>query len=297
MVYPFWKLLLLVIGIVPLVTVSIYYGVHGQLLVALVWLLMGLLYGSFFVIGLWRTVGAQLARFGRFARPHLGRGAAAAGRGGRSAARAGWAHFRLRPWLFLGVITLFAAFWQFGNAYAGKGVDWKAFHQGIFLVLASGCFFIHHFKLWGNLWRLVRAYFVDVWLGASALSLAVTLGHALHLSDGGWWYMVVLSGVSLLCAIITKANCWDLVGKGLWKIFTFLGGFYSGKVGGWKGAVFTYATTLALASLYLFGYAEKNPEQDLEGLLYLSFGGFIILTFVGFFALIVFSVHGEKKKK
>lgn len=295
--YPFWKLILLVVGVVPMATLSVYYATHGQFLIAFVWLMAGAVYGSIFMVGLWGAVGSALVRFGRFVRPYIGRGARATGRSAGNAARAGWTHFWLRPWLVLGVITMLASFWQFGSAYVGRGVDWGAFHLGVILAFASGCFFITHFREWGNIWNFVQRHLVIAWLIASTAGLAVALGHALHLHDDGWWYLTKLSGASLACATTTMAKWWGKVGAGLWKCLSFLGGFYAGKVGGWKGAVFTYAVTLALASLYLYGENVQNPDYDLEGPLYLAFGGFIILLFVGFFGLIVLSVHEAKKKK
>lgn len=282
---------------------------RGHPVAALVTALVASAYLLSFIPGFWGRVGQAAAQFGRVAirrlgrfalwvTPHiirfgrwlarlLGRVVVTAGRFGGVAARFIGRRFIASPMLWIGIASVLYAMWKLYIAYTESGME-EPLHFALVAVAIATILLLMYFGVMGTVVRAIFHHGVRSWLVASAVALAVTLGHALlQFSGDVWTYTAILSGVSLLLAIITIANEWGRVGRGVATTLGFVGGFFIGRPGGIGGALLAWALACAVVVAGLIGGGwlildHFDLEESFWPAVSAGTAGFILLFFVGF---------------
>lgn len=278
-----WKFL----PVFPPLGVATYYTIEDRPLVVLAWILAVVAYGSLFVPGLWKRVGGTLVNALRHTRAYLSRvghvGATTAASGGKSllhgvenALETAWQNFKENSWLWLGVAASIAALCLFGRAYSEQ--DSHLLHLGLLLASASVVFLITHFNGWGKIKEMVAAHPVRFWIALSVLSLVVTLGHAIILrGDITWWYLALVSLISLIMATITVVDGWgtlgELMSEGVSKIIglLFAEKGWAAMLLAWSAVFFVIAVTLMATWVYV------GLNEDLRHLMAFTTAASLIL--------------------
>lgn len=114
---------------------------------------------------------------------------------------------KLHPNLWLGGVHIALTISLFSVAYVTK--NWKLFHFGLLSLLTTPLFFINHHNKWSDIGDFVSKERNWVWLGLSVTLLLLSYGHQWGLRP------IVISAISATCAIITIANWWRNIGKGI----------------------------------------------------------------------------------
>ena len=290
---------------------------RGHPVAALVTAIAASAYLLSFVPGFWGRVGQVAAQYGRVAIRRLGRFAlwatpylvrfgrwlarllrrvvVASIRFGGVAARFIGRRFAASPMFWLGVAAILYAMWKLYVAYTESDMR-EPFHVALMAVVAATVLLLIHFDLMGTVVQAIFRHGVRSWLIASTVAFAVTLGHALlQFSSDVWTYTAILSGVSLLLAIITIAGWWPNVGRGVATTLGFVGGFFIGRHGGIGGALRAWAIACAVVVITLVGGGwlildHLDLEEFFQPAISAGMAGFALLFFVGFGVVLMRSI-------
>lgn len=227
------------------------------------------------------------------------------GKKGVELANLGFEGYKLKPWLWTGVLLVLFAIWVFLDSYSEK--DWFMFHKsGAILLIATGCF-VTHFDQWGTIAQAVFGNLLRSWAIASAIVLVIASGHiyieagmmAKHQTnlstlevlkksydgDTGWWYMTGVSILSLVAAIITLMKGWPALARWTGEVFAFIGGFFINK----HGPLMTTVSWGVLMAILTIGAFGRNQESsgDWAGELYVLYSAFIFVILIGLGVVIV----------
>lgn len=225
---------------------SIYYASHGEILIAVGWILTGALYGSIFIEGFWKqvsktglltinwmkrifakgTVHASTfvrslkqykAGLIRHLQPHLkkagdwlkGRALATGKSLQRRSVTIGGEllqNLKEKPWLWLGITFDLITLSLFVGAYLKR--DSQLFHLGLATMMASACMFVTHFYGGKKVAEFFNDHRSETWVVVSTISLAVSLLHAILIQNTVWWYATGVSLFSLIVAVVV-VNSWQ----------------------------------------------------------------------------------------
>ncbi len=238
---------------------------------------------------------------------HAGAGIA---KGGAELTGFAWTKYKDKPWLWTGVLLVLFAIWVFLDAYSEK--DSFLFHKSCALLLIATGFFLSHFEQWDTIAQAVFRNLLRSWAIASAIVLVIAGGHiyievgmmtkhqtnlsvlqALVKSwqgDTGWWYMTVVSILSLAVSIVILNGWQGAVARWVGDVFAFIGGFFINK----HGPLITTVSWGVLMAILTLGAFGKNQESggDWAGELYVLYSAFIFVILIGLGVVIV----GRSKK-
>jgi hypothetical protein len=161
----------------------------------------------------------------------------------------------LYPNLWLGGAHAALTIALFSVAYVTR--SWEFFHFGVASLATAPSFFINHYAKWGSVEDFISLYRKEIWLASSVITGLLSLGH-------GWSnYAVWISGLSAICAIITIADWWGNIGKGIGEGADLLWANFKKPFQGEYGVGLTFllgAFLLFVAYVYL--YLGKNNLTD-----------------------------------